>query len=315
MTDVKVIRPSCPMLSAGAGVQAPGPASVAQSSDSKAVDSKALSTDAVSSSSSPSLRDELIKELLGGAPSEVNRYYTGTVNAWTDVSNVTYAGSVVTLNAIPQGVGAGQRLGDSVRCKRVRIRIHLRPGEVPDYAPASGVTAGDPVDVEFSYATRVIVGVDKMPVIGTPVYVDTLTWDIGSNFPSSTAATHTNPLADFSGTPAPFAGQTVLAVRNPQTLSRYHIMYDRIHNFASRYPSNTPILSGGSNTFSMYMRTASEFLDLDFDLHGMVTQWFAQGTDTALFTNRLFFMIVADAPSGGPVRYKYMTELEFVNVP
>ena len=106
-----------------------------------------------------------------------------------------------------------------------------------------------------------------------------------------------------------------LAVRNPQTLTRYHILYDRIHNKSDRYTQFTDLFGSGSTATAAaaYYRTSSEWIDIDFDLKGHVSQWYDQANDNAILTNKLFFMVVADAPLAGTCRYKWMSELEFEN--
>lgn len=317
MSDVKSVQPPRPVLSAG--VPGPAPAPVARKSDG---DDKSVSTDVVPASSSASspfeeLRKALVTELVNRSV-EVNCFYQGIVDQkWVDVDTNGYASTATIVSGVPQGTGAGERLGDSIRYRRIRFCFHIRPAQAVDPGAAfPGPTAGNPLDAEYSYAARLIIGIDKMPVIGGATYLGTGAIGLGPTFPFSFASTHVNPRATLSGGTTVYPGQMLQAVRNPQTLSRYHILYDRIHaRGSSKYEQATILTSSGTTAATGYYRTSSEHIELDFDLHGMVSQWYDQTNVGAVLTNRLFFLVVGDAPAANPVRYKWMSELEFVNAP
>lgn len=150
-----------------------------------------------------------------------------------------------------------------------------------------------------------------MPPIGTPVYQDAGSWALGATPPTSPNALFTSPRAPYVSATTPYPGAVHLAVRNPQTLSRYHVLHDHTYNPSSRYES--AIYSDTSSLGYAYAN-ASVYIDLDINLHGAVTQWYDQANSLAWFKNCLRFLIVADAPDASPVNYKFMSELEFENV-
>lgn len=269
-----------------------------------------LSTD-VSASSSPSLssvRDSIVKELLQNSALEANRFYDGTLSGWTVADITTVTGSAVSFGDISQGTGYTQRLGDSIRERGLRFCMHIRPNQTPGgINGTSGVSGiGD-----YSNAFRVIIFTDRMPVIGGACYVDSNSWALGATAPVSSNALFTNPRAAFSAGTTVYPGMALLAVRNPQTLSRYHVHHDRIYNICSRPGAAVTAASGNSFLYE----TASEYIDVHVPLHGRVTQWYDQANAAAQFTNKLYFLVVADCPVASQLQYKWMTEIEFENEP
>lgn len=273
-------------------------------------DEKELSTDVPTPPTPPpSLRDTLIQELLG-SEEESNRFYEGTSTtsgiSYTPADVTTSGGGAIALNSLVQGTGWSQRLGDSVRNRRLRFRIHVRCAINPTQVSNSGVPGTD----LYSNAFRLVIFIDKMPPIGTPVFQDAGSWGLGATPPTSPNAVFTSPRAPYVSATTPYPGAVLVAVRNPQTLSRYHVLYDRIHNPSSRYESALQVAA----TTSWALAQASEYIDLEFDLHGLVTQWYDQANSQAWFKNCIRFLLVADAPDTTPVNYKFMSELEFENV-
>jgi len=316
--DVKSIRPSRPVLPAGVpaggSASAPVPLKAVSLGNGKSDDDKkSLSTDAVPSapSSPEDIRKALIAELLESNSSvEIQRWYQGTLTAWSDTHVGTLTGGVATLNAVSQGVGPGQRLGNTIRMRRLRLRVHVRPAQIAEPMPADTV----PSDIEYSFAYRIIVGLDKMPVIGAPVYADTNSWDLGATYPKSSAATHSNQRANLVGGAAFEPGMAMLGYRNPMTLRRYHILFDEFINPSSEYNMAATTILGSTTNGAAYWRTTSRVIDADIPLHNSVEQWYDQGNDDAIMSNKLFFMVIADAPAANPVKYKWQSELEFENV-
>lgn len=290
------------------GLSGPSTPPVSQSGrdsdDKKSDDTKVVSL----ASSSPTLslnakdiQDALVSELLGTSL-ETNRYYDGTLTSYTVADVSTAAGSAVTVNAIAQGTGWTQRLGDSVRNRRLRLRIHCRQ-TIQSSTDGSGIVGTE----AYSNATRIIVFRDKMPVIGTPCYIDANSWNLGATAPFSVNAIYTNPRATFSSGTTANPGQLLLATRNPQTLNRYHVYHDRIYNFADKYNAG-----GGSGTY-VYPQ-ASEWVDLDIDLHGAKTLWYDQANNNAFFDGRFGFLVISDAATSASIYFKWMSEIEFENL-
>lgn len=313
MADVKSLRPSRSLLSAAPGVPAKGSASLA--CVSSGLDKKELSTDAVPSASSSQVREarERIIDTLRTAAIDgllessrlVNHYTQGTIgNNYGGVSNAV-AGLVYPLNNIALGTSWNNRLGDSVRNVRVRIRVHLRPGNQPD--PIDPGTLVD-TDANYSYATRVALVVDKMPIIGTPEPYSSNS--INSIPPTSFSAIWMMPnwgSATFVGGPA------CLGIRNPQTLERYHVLREELVNVGSNIPSTGSSETSSATTAVSGYRVHSHYLDWDVDLHGMVTEWYDATNVATQMTNKLYLVFIADANATRPVAVMYNTDLEFVN--
>lgn len=291
------------------------PQSVSNSQDGKSSndgkDKKLLSETSLSSLSAKTLskdgiRDAIVAELFN-IPVEYNRFYTGTLSGYTQVSINTTFSSFIPLSDVAIGQGANDRLGNTVRARRLRLSLHVRPSITGPTVDNNGVIASE----EYSLAYRVVVVVDKMPVIGLPIYGDTNSWDIGSTvYPFSTQSTHTFPTCDLSGGVVNQGGINLLADRNPVTLRRYHILHDATYNPSSRYNS----LDTDPNDTTRAYPTASVYHHFDFDLYGMVLQWYDETSPTAVFSNRISFTVIADAPIAIPTSYKYNSCLEFENV-
>lgn len=311
MADVKAVRPPRPVLSAV--VPPPGPAPLARKSDDD--DKKSLSTDAVPSAPSAQVLDarERVLETLRTAAVDsllkssalVNHYTQGTIgNNYGGVSNAI-AGLVYPLNNISLGTSWNNRLGDSVSNVRIRVRIHLRPGNQPD--PIDPGTLVD-TDANHSYATRVALIVDKMPIIGAPDPYSSNS--INSIPPTSFSALWMMPnwgAATFVGGPA------CLGIRNPQTLARYHVLREELVNVASNIPSTSSSETSSATTAISGMRVHSHYLDWDVDLHGMTTEWYDATNNLSQLTNKLYLVFIADAPAARPVAVMYNTDLEYVN--
>lgn len=291
----------------------PTPAPVPRPDEKKSEDSKAIVPKTPSPSPSLSVRDELVAELLNH-PIEYNTYYDGTPNGWTDSHVGTFANAAVSFAGIAQGSGASQRLGDSVRVRRIHINFHIRSA-INTEPGGSPVPVIPPLNNEYSHSYRIIIGIDKMPAIGAPQYITNESYDIGASYPFSQIAVFTNPRANFVSANTAYPGMnTMLTFRNPQTLSRYRILHDQIYNPSSKYDTAFSAQTAGSTDAGFYQRTASGLHSFIFDMKGMIIQWYDQSANTSYFANRPFFFIISDAPTAYPNKFKWSSAIEFENV-
>jgi hypothetical protein len=173
---------------------------------------------------------------------------------------------------------------------------------------AVDIVTGTSNEATYSYAVRAALVLDKMPVIGAPVGYDT--GSVNQNPPNSVAALWTLPTW---GSSSFVGGPTVTGTRNPQTLSRYSVLREKLFNPASRMPSSGSSILNSTTTTAYGNRMASEYEEWDVDLHDMVTEWYDQNNVAAQLTHKLYIVLVADAPSANPVGFMYQSDLAFVN--
>lgn len=283
-------------------------ASVSQS-ERDSSDEKKLSTDVLPSASSPSLsniRDAIIATLLTPGTS-TNRFYTGSIGPnYGGISSATLAGFVQSLNNVAVGTNYNQRLGDSCRGVRLRLRIHLRNFMLPD---ALDLGTAISTDATRSGAVRIAVVRDKMPVINTPACYDTST--VSTNPPASSNALWTFPT--WAGGSMVQGGPAACAIRNPQTLSRFEILREHLCDFGDTMPSIAVYTTGGSTVSAGGQRMSSRYIDWDIDLHGIITEWYDQANSAAQMTNKLYLMAISDASNSNPTGIIFNSEYEFVN--
>lgn len=194
--------------------------------------------------------------------------------------------------------------------RRLRVAVHAVHAPLSEIADTA---TGLPAYNDYSCSMRIFIVRDKMPVIGQPVVFDSASANLGPTAPFSQAALMTNPRAAFVSAVTFYPMQVVMGSRNPQTLSRYEILEERLVHPMSNYSAGvqTPTAPNPTGWWNRSWRSMTHF---DIDLRGMVTQWYDQGNVNAQLTNKLSLLIVADAFPTDGVAIKWYSDLEFYNV-
>lgn len=156
-----------------------------------------------------------------------------------------------------------------------------------NYTPSATGSLG----VIIPHAFRVIIARDKVPVAVPPTYATTY------------VTTASFPCVDPDALYATGGAGDFLAVRNPNTFDRFHVLEDRIVNLPV-----TPI--GLSVTTGALVGAKS--WDWHFDLHKSKTTFYTN-TDVSISTNSLFMIIACDAlaAEGGLIGISANLDLTF----
>lgn len=174
-------------------------------------------------------------------------------------------------NDIAQGTNYWNQIGYSFKMKKLVARIKaVWELETNNLNPVA----------QNPQSFRLIVFLDKMPLVNTPTFEST--GPTSSDFTSMTLG----PPGSVTVNPYPWASSTTW---NPNTHGiRYQILYDEVHD----PPTNSTYTNGGG----YQTVAASKYIPIDIDLHDTVSQ-VSNPVNTIPDTNALYFMFIADRPS------------------
>lgn len=209
-----------------------------------------------------------------------HRYYT--LAAAQPVDGIPI---IIAINGIAIGTSPTTRLGAAIWNHAITARMQA------NYIPTA--TASVAICIPSSF--RVIVVRDTVPVASPPTYAGTY----------GTATTI--PIVNSTTVYQTLGAGDLLAVRNPNTFDRYHVLYDKIINMPV-----TPI----ALTDTTAALVGNHQWDMHIDLHDSKTTFY-DTTAVAIATNSIFMLIAADplAAQGGLIGVSGNLDVTFSDAP
>lgn len=190
-----------------------------------------------------------------------------------------------TINAVANGTTPITRLGSSIWNHGLTCRMQA------NYVPTATATIAVLIPAPF----RVIVFRDITPLVYPATYASTYTQAVS------------NPIVAPSQLYSTLGSGDILAVRNPNTFDKYHVLYDKIINMPV-----TPIsLSATTGTL-----VGQHLWDIHLDLHDSKTTFWTT-TDVSIATNGLMMVLVSDslAAQGGLISISGTLDFTFSDAP